>query len=364
MPRPEKHSAVESFDHAWPPEGGSTPSPDGFDDPSEAVITVDPAMVRLRHTATLVARGDLSVLLVGETGSGKEILAEIIHRASGRFGKPFLRLNCAAVPESLAESELFGHLRGAFTGATSDKEGLLTAANGGTLLLDEVGEMPLALQAKFLRVVESGEVMSIGARSATLTNLRFVSATNRNLEQEVQRGCFRKDLYHRLAGEILIIPPLRDRRSEIEPLARVFLARAARRSGATARRLSTASVERLLEHDWPGNVRELRNVIERAALLCEGEEIGLHHLPLERMSRAAGQSGARRDEGQRTTLPAMDGGRFPASRSDEKAGIVQALERCAGNQTQAARLLGISRGTLVARLTEYGLPRPQKRRRP
>jgi len=311
MARPRTNRPGSSTDDPWPPDETRSAA-----DRFQGIVTVDPAMIRLRQTAMLVARGELSVLLVGETGSGKEILAETIHRASGRLGRPFLRLNCAAVPESLAESELFGHLRGAFTGATSDKQGLLEAANGGTLLLDEVGEMPMALQAKFLRVAESGEMMSIGARSATLTNLRLVSATNRNLEEEVGRGRFRKDLYHRLTGEILIIPPLRERRSEIEPLARMFLERAARAMGCTPPRLSGGSLERLLDHDWPGNVRELRNVIERAALLCQGSEIAPHHLPLERMSRPAaferwsGPGCGQGNEPNEPAQPARNGGRL------------------------------------------------------
>jgi two-component system response regulator AtoC len=362
MARAENDGTVSAIDDPWPPRDAVTSARDGSGDHAAGIITVDAAMIRLHHTATLVARGDLSVLLVGETGSGKEILAETIHRASGRFGKPFLRLNCAALSESLAESELFGHLRGAFAGATSDKQGLLEAASGGTLLLDEVGEMPMAVQGKFLRVAESGEVMSVGARSATLTNLRFVSATHRNLEEDVQRGRFRKDLYHRLAGEILIIPPLRERRSEIEPLARMFLERAARRTKSTPPPLGRETLQRLLDHDWPGNVRELRNVIERAALLCQGAEIAPHHLPLERMSRSAA---AIRWSGQAREPPpaARNAGGLPTTRSEERAQIVRALESCAGNQTRAARLLGISRSTLVTRMIEYGLPRPQERRR-
>jgi two-component system response regulator AtoC len=366
MARPEHQRPAPATDGPWPPPG-KTAVAHRPGDPADGIIAVDAAMIRLHETATLVARGELSVLLVGETGSGKEIVAETILRASGRLGKPFLRLNCAAVPESLSESELFGQLGGAFTGAASDKEGRLEAANGGTLLLDEVGELPMALQGKFLGLAEWGEVLSIGGRSPTLTDLRLVSTTNRNLEEEVERGRFRKDLYHRLAGEVLIIPPLRERRSEIEPLARMFLERAARRTGGTPPRLSRDSLEQLLDYDWPGNVRELRNVIERATLLCQETEIAPHHLPLERMSRPAAfgrRSSLGADEGHERASLARNGGSPSASRSEEKAQIVRALERCAGNQTQAARLLGISRSTLITRVSEYGLPRPQQRRRP
>ena len=362
-------------------------------------VLADPEMIRLHALAASVAVGNISILIIGETGSGKEILAEAIHRHSRRAGGMFLRLNCAALTESLLESELFGYEKGAFTGAAHSKAGLLETANGGTVFLDEVGEMPLSLQATLLRVIEDGEVMRVGGRQACPVDVRVVSATNRDLEAQVQQGHFRKDLYYRLAGATLVVPPLRARPSEIEPLARLFLTRAALQAERTPPPvLSPAALDRLRAHQWPGNVRELRNVMHRAALLCQTGVIGVEDLGLERSSAAmaallgGGVHGNAAGFGLHTPVPLPldgrelagvrggtgggDGGggtdddgaaafdRLPAALAqlDERGRIVAALQHCAGNQTHAARLLGISRGTLVSRLTEYGLPRPRKRR--
>jgi two-component system, NtrC family, response regulator AtoC len=346
-------------------------------DPSAAsdCVVQDAAMIRLHEMAAAIARGNISVLIVGETGSGKEILAEAIHRQSPRHAGPFLRLNCAALQEGLLESELFGHEKGAFTGAFQAKPGLLETADGGTVFLDEIGEMPLPIQAKLLRVMEERAVRAVGARQPRPIRVRFIFATNRNLEAEMERGTFRRDLYHRLGGAVLTLPPLRQRRAEIEPLARLFLARAARElDSPTPPTLTPATLDQLCRHDWPGNIRELRNVIERALLLCEGPEITPEHLPahwqelpeppeLPPGGAALGHSTLARED-----LAAVSGGRrsalAPAPRPDptwdvERQRIGRALDMCAGNQTRAARLLEMSRATLIRRLSAYGFARPR-----
>ncbi len=316
-----------------------------------SVVVRDPAMLALHELAARAAAGTISVLLLGETGCGKEILADLIHSRSPRRDRPFLRLNCAALAESLLESELFGHEKGSFSGATQAKPGLLETADGGTVFLDELGEMPLSLQAKLLRVIEERKVTRVGGLKARAIDVRFVSATNRDLEAESALGTFRADLYYRLNGMTLSIPPLRERPSEIESLARLFLARAATELGRPVPTLAADALAQLKRYIWPGNIRELRNMMERAALLCVGGVVTLAELPLEKLS--AGFA--------RPAPPAPPPAPELPAESDERARIMDALERCAGNQTHAARLLGISRGTLVSRLAEYKLPRPRKR---
>ena len=223
------------------------------------------------------------MLIVGETGVGKEVLAEIIHGLSPRAGKPFVRINCATLSPTLFEAELFGHERGAFTDAREAKPGLLETAEGGTVMLDEIGELPLPLQAKLLRVIETREVMRVGAVKARTIDVRFLAATNRVLEDEVARGAFRQDLYYRLNGISLLIPPLRARVDEIEPLAQAFVENAAKMSDRPPLKLSPAAMKLLLSYAWPGNIRELRNTIERALLLSTGDSITPEDLPLEKM---------------------------------------------------------------------------------
>ncbi|MCH9680030.1 MAG: sigma 54-interacting transcriptional regulator, partial [Deltaproteobacteria bacterium] len=234
-------------------------------------------MTEVLHVADKVAASDISVLLLGETGVGKGVLARRLHEHSSRRGARFLELNCAALPETLLEGELFGHERGAFTGASTTKPGLIEVADGGTVFLDEVGELPGSVQSKLLRVIEERQVMRLGGRDPRNTDVRFVAATNRDLSVEVAQGRFRSDLYYRLNGITLFIPPLRERRDEVIPLAESFVAEATRKAG-TARRLSPAVRGFLLEHPWPGNVRELKNVVERAVVLADDEEIRLEHL--------------------------------------------------------------------------------------
>ena len=362
------------------------------------LVVLDPAMQRLYRLAERVADSTICVLLLGETGVGKEVLAETIHRYSPRSRHPMLRINCAALSESLLESELFGHERGAFTGALQAKQGLLESANGGTVFLDEIGELPMSTQAKLLRVFEGNEVIRVGAVKPRRIDVRFVAATNRDLEEEVRRGTFREDLYFRLSGVSLVIPPLRERPSELEPLVRTFIEGLARNRTGPVPELAPDALQWLYRYTWPGNIRELRNVIERAMLLAGDAPITEDHLPLEKMgatlpsgpavmrpppppSGAYPRGGAARPHmsGSPTMPPRppppppMPRAIDPSEQSGatpedlrrqlveaERDRIIQALETCAGNQTRAAKMLGISRRTLVSRLDAYSIARPRK----
>ncbi len=319
--------------------------------PGGPAIVRDAAMKRLYAMVDRVAPSELSVLLLGETGVGKEVIADAIHEASRRADGPMLRLNCSALSEALVESELFGHVRGAFTGAVRDKPGLLEAARGGTVFLDEVGELSPAIQAKLLRVLEAREVMRVGSLEPRAIDVRFVAATNRDLKAECASGRFRTDLYFRLNGIGLSIPPLRARTSEIEPLARRF-ASGVIGEGASVE-ITDAAVAALEAYAWPGNVRELKNAVERAAVLAGEGRIELDHLPPE-ISLESEPGGAVSGDAARSTL----GDEMVAL---EKRRIVEALERCDGNQTKAAELLGMPRRTFVKRLDAYGISRPRKK---
>jgi two-component system, NtrC family, response regulator AtoC len=332
---------------------GRSPSAPARD--AGAHIVRDPVMIQLHALARSVAAGNISVLLTGETGSGKEVFAEIIHRHSPRARKPLLTLNCAALSETLLESELFGHEKGAFTGATQTKVGLLESAEGGTVFLDEIGEMPQSLQAKLLRVLEQRQVTRVGGLKAKPIDVRFVSATNRDLQAEVARGTFRRDLYYRINGATLSIPPLRERPSEIEPLARLFAERAGREVGrARTHEISAEVVARLMRHAWPGNIRELRNVVDRAVLLCRGEVISEDDLAILASEPTQPILDCRGVE----ACPPSEGAK--SAESADLHRIVEALNRCGGNQTRAAKSLGIARQTLIRRIAEYGLPRPKR----
>ncbi|WP_437327508.1 sigma 54-interacting transcriptional regulator [Sorangium sp. So ce381] len=338
-------------------------------------IVLDPAMERLYALAERVAGAPITVLLLGETGAGKEVLAEHIHRRSPRAQGPFVRLNCAALSESLLESELFGHERGAFTSAVQAKPGLLETAEKGTVLLDEVGELPPSIQVKLLRVLEERKVMRVGGLSPRPIDVRFISATNRDLAAEVKRGAFREDLFFRLNGIALTIPPLRARISEIAPLARSLADRTASALGRPAPAFARETLAALEAHGWPGNIRELRNVIERAVVLSGGDTLLPEHLLLDAAAaltpvearpapapaepRPAPAPEAAAPAG---TVPPAEGAGGLRGELDaiERRRIVDALEQCAGNQTQAAALLGMPRRTFVARLSAYGIPRPRK----
>lgn len=314
------------------------------------------AMEALHRQTDPVARSKIHVLILGETGVGKDVLAQSIHQRSERAQRPFLRINCAALSEPLLESELFGYEKGAFTGASQSKLGLLQAASGGTVFLDEVGELPQRLQPKLLQALETQEILSVGSVKPRAIDVRFISATNRNLAQDMARGDFRADLYYRLAGFTALIPPLRERSEDILPLVREFLRRATEHR-ATAPLLTQAAEAALLRHPWPGNARELKNVIERAAVLCEHDLIDVEHLNLQDVPQP------RADE-RSTQAPPPLGARvseLDAKELEERERILQALTDCAGNQSKAAERLGISRSTLINRLDAYRIGRPRKR---
>jgi transcriptional regulator with PAS, ATPase and Fis domain len=309
------------------------------------------AMVPVLERIDKVARGQISVLLLGETGTGKEVLAERIHQLSTRSGGPLVRVNCAAISPQLFESELFGHERGAFTGAESAKAGLLEAADGGTLFLDEVGDLPEGVQAKFLRVIEQREVVRVGSTQARRVDVRFVSATNRNLAEDAKAGRFRGDLFFRLSGISVAIPPLRDRPEDVQPLARSFADRFAAELGLGPVAFSVEALAWLENHDWPGNVRELRNRIERAVLLQSSGTLEPDHLRDELEERMVSPPSAD---------PPAAGGSRDEEWHQRRRQIVEALSQAGGNQKAAAGLLGVDRKTLGRYLDKYEIPRPRK----
>jgi transcriptional regulator with PAS, ATPase and Fis domain len=347
------------------------------------LIIRNPAMRKLYELAERVAPGDISVLVLGDTGVGKEVLAEEVHRLSPRRDKPFLRLNCAALSESLLESELFGHERGSFTGAHAAKAGLLETAQGGSVFLDEIGELPMSMQVKLLRVLEDRQVWRVGSMKPRPIDVRFIAATNRNLEDAIEKNIFRQDLYFRLNGITLVIPPLRQRPEEIEDLAREFINHVAKQLGRSTPPTITEDVRDLmLRYAWPGNIRELRNAIERAVLLAGDGAILREHFPVEKMT-ATVSTPLSAPPSHASTVAGFDIGHTfappPASpvpdagslgdrlrnqvRDLERQHIMDALNRCGGNQTRAAKELGISRRTLITRLEEYNIPRPLKDKR-
>ncbi len=300
-----------------------------------------PAFQAVIRAARLVAVTDATVLVQGESGTGKELLAREIHRTSRRATKPLVVVNCAALPETLVEAELFGYRRGAFTGAQQDYPGRIRSADGGTLFLDEIGELPLSLQAKLLRFLEAGEVQGLGETRPRQVDVRVIAATNRRLEEQVRKGRFREDLWYRLAIVPLILPPLRERREDILPLARHFLDTLSRRHAFPAPALGRSAERRLLDHPWPGNVRELRNLCERLVILLPGQVVGAGNLQL---APPQGQQGDLRLPAEGVVLDEL-----------EAELIRQALERTAGNRTRAARLLGLSRDTLLYRMKKYAI---------
>lgn len=315
--------------------------------PGGPMLVRDPAMEDVVDLVRRVAPSELSVLLTGETGVGKEVLADAVHRGSRRVDGPFVRVNCAALAESIAESELFGHEKGAFTGAVGARAGIFEAGDGGTVFLDEVGELSPSMQAKLLRVLETREVTRIGSVAPRKVDVRFVSATNRDLRAEIAAGRFREDLFFRLNGISIDIPPLRERPKDIVPLAKRF-ARRGLPEGESPR--FSSAVTRILErHAWPGNVRELRNAMERAAVLAGTDPIDVSHLPPELRSDAPPAVVVQ------TTATVRD-----ELENVERQRILEALEQTAGNQTKAAELIGMPRRTFVKRLDAYGIVRPRK----
>ena len=294
----------------------------------------------LEVTRKIAAAGRVPVLIRGESGTGKERIAQAIHALSPRAAGPWVTLNCSALAEGLLESEMFGHEKGAFTDAKTMKPGLLELANGGTLFLDEIGDLALALQPKLLRALETQTFRRVGGQKEVRVDVRFVAATNRDLEAMVRTGTFREDLYYRLNVGSIDVPPLRERRADILALARHFLAEAARTMGLAEPRLDGAVQPLLESYSWPGNARELRNVMERALILSGGAPILALHLPREISSRASDRGGA-------------EPGLVPLEEI-ERRHIRRVLEACGGNKTQAAKLLGITRLTLRNKVNEYG----------
>jgi two-component system response regulator AtoC len=307
----------------------------------QRVLPSGSPMDRVRALLDRIAAGTISVLIIGETGVGKEVLAEAVHQRSPRASHPFVCLNCAALSETLLESELFGYEKGAFTGAERTKPGLLETANEGTVFLDEIGEMPLSTQVKLLRVIEQRQVMRVGGLAPRPIDVRFVAATHRDLPAEISAGRFRQDLYFRINGITLAIPPLRSRLSELESLTKIFLERGAAALHVPVPQLAPEAAALLRAHRWPGNIRELRNVIERAVLLAAGGTVLPEHILLE-VDR---------------TPPHEE----PSYGDTERARILSALARSAGNQKLAAELLGISRRTLSTKLDQHAIARPRKR---
>ena len=293
--------------------------------------------------AETVAPTDSTVLISGESGTGKEVVARYIHRLSDRADKPFLSINCGALPESLLESELFGHVKGSFTGAVKDRDGLLVAAHGGTFFLDEIGEMTAATQVKLLRAIQEREVIPVGSTEAKSVDVRIIAATNRDLEEEIRKGTFRSDLYYRINVIQLRLPTLRERREDIELLARHFLERLAEREGGEPRALPERTLEVLCGYDWPGNVRELENALERAAVLAPGGPIPESALP----DKVRELPEVRLVDEAVPPNPTME--------VIERAYIHWVLQAEGGNKTRAAEVLGIDPSTLYRKLNRYGL---------
>lgn len=314
----------------------------------EGVIGNSPQMHDIVARLQRIAPTDATVLIQGDTGTGKELVAKAIHQNSPRKKRPFVPLNCAALSEHILESELFGHIRGAFTDASADRQGKFEYADGGTLFLDEVGDMPIPTQIKLLRVLESGEITRVGSNEPIKVNVRIVSATNRDLEKAIAAGTFREDLYHRLKVVTIKLPRLVDRREDIPLLIDYFLKEHARRHQKTIRGISTAARRRLLAYDWPGNVRQLRNVIESMVVVDIDEVLDLDDLPEELspttgdVASAAGQNGLHELVGK--------------SLNDiESLFISETLKVTGGNREEAAAMLGIGERTLYRKIKEYGL---------
>jgi DNA-binding NtrC family response regulator len=309
----------------------------------------------LEATIGKVAPTDAIVLILGENGSGKEIVARAVHAASARRQRPLVTVNCAALPDTLFESELFGHARGAFTGAVEARRGRFQSADGGTLFLDEIGEVPLSLQPKLLRAIETGEVERVGGRGQEKVDVRLLAATNRDLEAEVRAGRFRQDLYYRLLVVPIRVPPLRDRLEDVPALAAHFIETACRRNHVRAKRLSAEAIDRLQQHTWPGNVRELRNALERVAILAPGDLIG-----------SAAFDFLVPQEGERSAPPGekpAGGAAAPDLAGEmerhEREIIVKTLERHHWRMTKAAKELGLERSHLYKKLKALRIEKPE-----
>jgi DNA-binding NtrC family response regulator len=309
------------------------------DDAPPGLVAKSEPMRRVFALARRVAKVDSTLLVTGESGVGKEVLARLIHDESERLSQPFVAVNCGAVPEGLLESELFGHARGSFTGATHDRPGLFEAASGGTLFLDEIGDVPPSMQVKLLRALQEREVRRVGENRSRPVDVRVVAATNRDLGADVASGRFRQDLYYRLRVIEIKVPPLRDRRDDILPLARAFLTDVARRLGRRVTGFTPRAANQLARHDWPGNVRELENAVERAVVLATGARVDVADLPEEVVSALP--------------VPVVSG-RIRPLEDIERDYILAVVGACGGNKARAAERLGIGTATLFRKLKQYG----------
>jgi len=324
----------------------------------EGIIAGSDAMRRILRTVRTVSSSTLPVLVTGESGTGKELIARALHEQSRRAGARFVSFNCAGQSESLLEDQLFGHVKGAYTGADRDREGVFEYADGGTLFLDEIGDMPLSMQSKLLRVLENGEVVRLGANDARRVDVRFVSATNRDLEASVERGEFREDLFFRIKGAHVHLPPLRERRDDIPRIVRHAIARASDelRPGEPVPEITDAALMRLTRAHWPGNVRQLLNVVQNMVVMASGDaepghavRLDVRHIPED--VRAAGD-----DEDDSPSGPARAGSLAGTSLEQiEKRAIRETLQLTGGNREKAAQMLGIGERTLYRKLKEYGL---------
>jgi two-component system response regulator HydG len=317
----------------------------------EGVVGSSPQMLALVERLKRIAPTDATVLIEGETGTGKELVAQAIHQNSPRKSKPFVALNCAALSENILESELFGHVKGAFTDASSDRVGKFEYANGGTLFLDEVGDMPMATQIKLLRVLESAEITRVGSNTPVRVNVRILSATNRNLEEAIANGAFRSDLYHRLKVVTIAIPTLRERAADIPLLIEHFVRQFSRRHGKTIKGVSLAARVRLGSYAWPGNVRQLRNVVESMIVVDCDQTLDVDDLPLELGAGNAGPEAAAAVD-MRSGLSALVGRPLEEV---ERIFIAETLRLTGGNREQAAELLGIGERTLYRKIKEFNL---------
>ena len=313
----------------------------------ENILGRSGALLQVLDTAARAARTHSTVLIRGETGTGKELLARAIHFNSSRKHRPLITINCAAIPKELLESELFGHKRGAFTGAIGEKRGKIETADGGTIFLDEIGEMPLELQVKLLRLIEEGEIEKIGSEVRNQVDVRIIAATHRDLQAMIEDGTFREDLYYRLVVIPLLLPPLRERMEDIPDMVQYFFRKSRQKNDRPELVMAPALLPYFARYRWPGNVRELENVVERMVVLARGDEITVQDLPEFLRRERAGVEALEIDlPPQGVSLEAI-----------EKELIVKALERCGWNQTQAARYLDISRKTLIYRMERHGIRR-------
>jgi two-component system response regulator HydG len=321
------------------------------------IIAVSPEMRRIMATIHQLAQNDATVLIEGESGTGKELMAKYIHHSGRRRDGPFVAINCGALPENLLESELFGHVKGAFTGAVKDKKGLFEAADGGTLLLDEIGDTSPGFQVKILRVLEDGACRRVGATNEHRVNVRIIAASNKDLGRMVQEGHFRRDLYYRLKVIPIYLPPLRKRQADIRPLAENFVAHYANHMGRKQISISPEAITRLKAHNWPGNVRELENAIERVLIFCQGQEIRATDLPLEACSPSVEGFEIEEFEAGEVQTPEIASDLSMAAM--ERKHIRRVLEHCQWNRSRAARELGIGYNTLWRKMKRYNITQPQ-----